>query len=118
MNSTETTLETTIPIDRLQLLHKYWQASNYIGAAQIYLTENVMLKKPLEIAHIKSRLLAHWGTVPGINLIYTHLNRLIIDTNADVLLLVGPGHGAAAINAQLFLENTFGEFYLAFCVHL
>ncbi|UZR98488.1 phosphoketolase family protein [Chondrinema litorale] len=111
MNSTETTLETTIPIDKLQLLHKYWQSSNYMGAAQIYLNENVMLKKPLEVAHIKPRLLAHWGTVPGLNFIYTHLNRLIIDTNADVLLVVGPGHGAAAINAQLFLENTFGEFY-------
>lgn len=101
------TLETT----ELNLIHAYWQAANYLAAGQIYLQENPLLKEPLLPAHIKPRLLGHWGTSPGLNLIYTHLNRLIKHTGADVLYVCGPGHGAPAILAHTYLEGTYSEVY-------
>lgn len=91
---------------RLEALDAYWRAANYLGAAQLYLRDNVLLRDPLEPHHVKSRPLGHWGTQPGLNLIYAHLNRLIADTNANVMLVVGPGHGAPAILANLYLEET------------
>lgn len=99
-----------VPEERLQQVHAYWRAANYLAAAQLYLKDNVLLKRPLEASHIKPRLLGHWGTVPGLNLVYTHLNRLIRDTDASVLLVVGPGHGAPAINANLYLEGSLAEY--------
>ncbi len=96
--------------ERLAELHRYWRAANYLGAAQLYLRDNVLLDRPLLASDIKPRLLGHWGTQPGLNLIYAHLNRLIQDTDASVLLVVGPGHGAPAILANLFLEGTLGAF--------
>ncbi|MCY7355979.1 MAG: phosphoketolase, partial [Rudanella sp.] len=96
--------------ERLAQLHRYWQATNYLGAAQLYLRDNALLERPLQASDIKPRLLGHWGTQPGLNLIYAHLNRLIQDTDASVLLVTGPGHGAPAIFANLFLEGTLGEF--------
>jgi len=96
--------------ERVAQLHRYWQATNYLGAAQLYLRDNVLLERPLQATDIKPRLLGHWGTQPGLNLIYAHLNRLIQDTDANVLLVVGPGHGAPAILANLFLEGTLGEY--------
>lgn len=87
-------------------MDQYWRAANYLGAAQLYLQENVLLRDPLEPAHIKPRPLGHWGTQPGLNLIYTHLNRLVADTGTELLLVVGPGHGAPAILANLYLEET------------
>lgn len=92
--------------DRIEALDAYWRAANYLGAAQLYLQDNVLLREPLQPAQIKPRPLGHWGTQPGLNLIYAHLNRLITDTRADVLLVVGPGHGAPAILANLWLEGT------------
>ncbi len=100
-----------IPQDRIDKLNAYWRAANYLGAAQLYLKENPLLREPLKVEHIKKRLLGHWGTQPGLNMIYTHLNRLILDTDASILLVVGPGHGAPAILANLFLEGTFQEYY-------
>ncbi len=97
--------------ERLQKLHRYWNATNYLGAAQLYLTDNPLLLAPLKPEHIKPRLLGHWGTQPGLNLIYTHLNRLIQDEDASVMLIVGPGHGAPGILSNLYLEGTLGEFY-------
>jgi xylulose-5-phosphate/fructose-6-phosphate phosphoketolase len=91
---------------RLEALDAYWRAANYLGAAQLYLRDNVLLRDPLEPDHVKPRPLGHWGTQPGLNLIYAHLNRLIADTNANVMLVVGPGHGAPAILANLYLEET------------
>ena len=82
---------------------------NYLGAAQLYLKENACLRQPLTKEHIKTRILGHWGTQPGLNLIYAHLNRLIQDTDADMMLVTGPGHGAPAILANLYLEGTLGE---------
>lgn len=91
--------------ERVQALDAYWRAANYLGAAQLYLRDNVLLREPLKPAHIKPRPLGHWGTQPGLNLIYAHLDRLITDTSASVLLVVGPGHGAPAILANLWIEE-------------
>jgi xylulose-5-phosphate/fructose-6-phosphate phosphoketolase len=100
--------------NRLASISAYWRAANYLGASQLYLRDNVLLKRPLQPADIKPRLLGHWGTQPGLNLVYAHLNRLVQDRGAQVLLVVGPGHGAPAILANLFLEGTLGEFYPEF----
>ncbi len=97
--------------ERLDQLDAQWRAANYLGAAQIYLQRNALLRAPLQPADIKPRLLGHWGTTPGLTLIYTHLNRLIQDTGANMLLVVGPGHGAPAILAELYLEGTLGAYY-------
>ena len=94
-----------------QSIERYRRAVDYLAAAQIYLKANPLLEEPLRVEHIKERLLGHWGTAPGINLIYTHLNRLILRTGASVLLITGPGHGAAANLANLYLEGSLGEFY-------
>ncbi len=90
---------------------RYRRATNYLAAAQIYLKDNVLLDEPLRPTHIKDRLLGHWGTCPGINLVYAHLNRLIRERDANILLITGPGHGAAANLANLYLEGTLSEFY-------
>ncbi|HEX7077202.1 MAG TPA: phosphoketolase family protein [Candidatus Eisenbacteria bacterium] len=98
-------------ITDLDRLARYRRAVDYIAAAQIYLKANPLLNEPLRPEHIKDRLLGHWGTAPGINLIYAHLNRLILETGASVLLVTGPGHGAAANMANLWLEGTITEYY-------
>jgi len=103
--------KTTLSEGRLALMHRYWQAANYLSGAQIYLRANALLKETLQADHIKPRLLGHWGTCPGINLIYTHLNRLIQDTDASVLFIAGPGHGAPAVLANVYLEGTYSEIY-------
>ena len=90
---------------------RYRRAANYLAAAQIYLKDNVLLAEPLRPTHIKDRLLGHWGTCPGINLVYAHLNRLVREREANILLITGPGHGAAANLANLYLEGTLSEFY-------
>jgi xylulose-5-phosphate/fructose-6-phosphate phosphoketolase len=90
---------------------RYRRATNYLAAAQIYLQDNVFLDEPLRSTHIKDRLLGHWGTCPGINLVYAHLNRLIRERDANILLITGPGHGAAANLANLYIEGTLSEFY-------
>src|SRR5256714_5295614 len=97
--------------DRLDQIDANFRSANYIGAAQLYLRANALLRQPLKPENIKARLLGHWGTQPGLNLIYAHLNRLIQDTAANILLVVGPGHGAPAILADLFLEGTLSEYY-------
>jgi xylulose-5-phosphate/fructose-6-phosphate phosphoketolase len=97
--------------DQLENLDMYWRAANYLGVAQIYLRDNFLVEEPLQPQHIKPRLLGHWGTVPGINFIYAHLNRLITKTEQSILLVTGPGHGAPANLANLYLEGTLAEFY-------
>ncbi|HET6453091.1 MAG TPA: phosphoketolase family protein, partial [Armatimonadota bacterium] len=96
---------------RLEELNTQWRAANYLGAAQLYLKTNVLLREPLRPDDIKPRLLGHWGTQPGLNLVYSHLNRLIQDTDASVMLVVGPGHGAPGILAELWIDGSLGEFY-------
>src|SRR5688572_1272984 len=95
----------------LAALHAYWQAANYLTVGQIYLQDNPLLREPLKPEHIKPRLLGHWGTSPGLNLIYVHLNRLVRETDANVIYLAGPGHGGPAIVANVYLEGTYSEVY-------
>jgi xylulose-5-phosphate/fructose-6-phosphate phosphoketolase len=95
----------------IESLQRYRRAVNYLAAAQIYLKDNPLLEEPLRPEHIKDRLLGHWGTAPGINFIYAHLNRLILKTDASVLLITGPGHGAAANLANMYLEGTLSEYF-------
>jgi len=97
--------------DEVRALDLYWRAANYLGAAQIYLRDNCLLTDRLWAKHIKPRLLGHWGTVPGINFVYTHLNRLIRRRGQSALLVTGPGHGAPGNLANLYLEGTLAEFY-------
>jgi len=101
------------PLDDAQLdgLLAYWDAANYLTVAQIYLRENPLLREPLRPEHIKPRLLGHWGTSPGLNLVYAQLNRLIRETSAKVLYVAGPGHGGPALVANVYLEGTYSEVY-------
>ncbi len=92
-------------------LDRYWRAANYLTVGQIYLQDNPLLREPLRPEHIKPRLLGHWGTSPGLNLVYVHLNRLIRMRDANVIYVAGPGHGGPAILANLFLEGTYSEVY-------
>ncbi len=96
---------------RLQLLQQYWSAANYLTIGQIYLQANPLLKEPLRPEHIKPRLLGHWGTSPGLNFMYVHLNRLIIEQDIKMLFLAGPGHGGPAVLAMVYLEGTYSEVY-------
>jgi xylulose-5-phosphate/fructose-6-phosphate phosphoketolase len=95
-------------LDRMQ---RYWQAANYLTIGQIYLQENPLLREPLRPEHIKPRLLGHWGTSPGLSLIYVHLNRLITEYDANIIFLAGPGHGGPAVIANVYLEGTYSEVY-------
>ncbi|HXP87230.1 MAG TPA: phosphoketolase family protein [Bryobacteraceae bacterium] len=95
----------------LALMDAYWRAANYLAVGQIYLLDNPLLREPLRIEHIKPRLLGHWGTTPGLNLIYVHLNRLINKHRLNVVYVAGPGHGGPALVANTYLEGTYSEFY-------
>jgi len=97
--------------DLLATMQRYWQAANYLTIGQIYLQANPLLREPLRPEHIKPRLLGHWGTSPGLNFIYVHLNRLITERDADVIYLAGPGHGGPALVANVYLEGTYSEVY-------
>ncbi|MFW5828938.1 MAG: phosphoketolase, partial [Planctomycetota bacterium] len=101
------------PVDNetLHWLHAYWSAANYLAAGQIFLQDNPLLQRPLSPEDIKPRLLGHWGTTPGINLVYTHLNRVIRQRDLPMLLITGPGHGGPALVAQTWLEGTWQELY-------
>ena len=101
----------TLTSDELQLLESWWRAANYLTVGQIYLQANPLLREPLQPGHIKPRLLGHWGTSPGINLVWAHLNRLIVQRDQKALMLVGPGHGGPAANANAWLEGTWSELY-------
>src|SRR3979411_1116879 len=95
----------------LDRMHRYGQAANYLTVGQIYLQDNALLREPLLPEHIKPRLLGHWGTSPGLSLLYVHLNRVIRDRDADVIFITGPGHGGPAILAHVYLEGTDREIY-------
>jgi xylulose-5-phosphate/fructose-6-phosphate phosphoketolase len=101
----------TLSKTQLELIDAYWRASNYLTVGQIYLQENSLLREALRPEHIKPRLLGHWGTSPGQNFIYVHLNRLIKETDANIIYVCGPGHGGPAIIAQTYLEGTYSEVY-------
>jgi xylulose-5-phosphate/fructose-6-phosphate phosphoketolase len=97
--------------DLLRKLDAYWRAANYLSVGQIYLYDNPLLKRPLKREHIKPRLLGHWGTTPGLNLLYVHLNRIIKERQLNVIYLTGPGHGGPGLVANAYLEGTYSELY-------
>ncbi|MBE0009954.1 MULTISPECIES: phosphoketolase [unclassified Arthrobacter] len=96
---------------QLSNIHAWWRAANYLSVGQIYLMDNPLLKAPLEPEHIKTRLLGHWGTTPGLNFIYAHLNRVIMARDLDMIYIMGPGHGGPAAVASAWLEGTYSETY-------
>jgi xylulose-5-phosphate/fructose-6-phosphate phosphoketolase len=95
----------------LDLIDRYWQAANYLSVGQIYLLDNPLLKEPLRPEHVKPRLLGHWGTTPGLNFIYAHLNRVIRARDLDMVYICGPGHGGPGMVANTYLEGTYSEIY-------
>lgn len=97
--------------DEIKKIHAYWRAANYLSVGQIYLLDNPLLKKQLTLQDVKKRLLGHWGTTPGLNFIYAHLNRLIKAQDVDMIFLAGPGHGGPGVVANVYLEGTYSEFY-------
>lgn len=97
--------------DELALIDRYWRAANYLSVGQIYLMANPLLREPLQPGHIKPRLLGHWGTTPGLNFIYAHLNRIIRQREVDLLYVCGPGHGGPGMVANSWLEGSYSEIY-------
>ncbi|HXT23365.1 MAG TPA: phosphoketolase family protein [Candidatus Eisenbacteria bacterium] len=97
--------------EELRKVHAYWRAANFVSVGQIYLYANPLLREPLSAKHIKPRLLGHWGTTPGLNFIYVHLNRLIKNHDLNVVYIAGPGHGGPALLANTYLEGTYSEVY-------
>jgi xylulose-5-phosphate/fructose-6-phosphate phosphoketolase len=99
--------------DELSKLDAYWRAANYLTVGQIYLLDNPLLREPLRLEHVKPRLLGHWGTSPGLNFIYAHLNRVIRSRDLNIIFIAGPGHGGPAVVANTYLEGTYSEIYPA-----
>ncbi|HKA94266.1 MAG TPA: phosphoketolase family protein, partial [Acidimicrobiia bacterium] len=104
-------MPTVLTDDDLGAIDSYWRAANYLTVGQIYLCDNALLREPLRPDHIKPRLLGHWGTSPGLSLLYAHLNRVIRERDADVIFITGPGHGGPAVLANVYLEGTYSEMY-------
>ncbi|HKN76185.1 MAG TPA: phosphoketolase family protein [Candidatus Acidoferrum sp.] len=109
--SAQAALPLPLSPEELRKVHAYWRAANYLSVGQIYLLANPLLREPLLLKHIKPRLLGHWGTTPGQNFIYAHLNRVIKTRDLDVIYVAGPGHGGPALVANTYLEGTYSEFY-------
>jgi xylulose-5-phosphate/fructose-6-phosphate phosphoketolase len=104
-------MSTAIDARLLSQTDAYWRASNYLSVGQIYLLDNPLLKEPLKRDHIKPRLVGHWGTTPGLNFLYVHLNRIIKGHDLDMIYIIGPGHGGPALIAHAYLEGTYSEVY-------
>jgi xylulose-5-phosphate/fructose-6-phosphate phosphoketolase len=109
--SLPSTMTQTLSAEELRLLDAYWRAANYLSVGQVYLLDNPLLREPLLEEHVKPRLLGHFGTVPGLNLIYVHLNRVIRQRDLDAIYITGPGHGGPAVVANAWLEGTYSELY-------
>lgn len=101
----------TLSTQELELIHAYWRAANYLSVGQIYLLDNPLLRQPLLLEHVKPRLLGHWGTTPGLNFIYAHLNRQIKQRDLNMIYVAGPGHGGPGLVANTYLEGTYSEVY-------
>ena len=97
--------------DELRRIDAWWRAANYLSVGQIYLLDNPLLREPLEPRHVKPRLLGHWGTTPGLNFIYAHLNRVINRHDLDMIYIAGPGHGGPALVANTWLEGSYSDLY-------
>jgi xylulose-5-phosphate/fructose-6-phosphate phosphoketolase len=100
-----------LALEERRALDAYWRAANYLSVGQIYLLENPLLREPLQIEHVKPRLLGHWGTTPGLNFIYAHLNRVIRERDLNMIYVTGPGHGGPGLVANVYLEGTYSEVY-------
>jgi xylulose-5-phosphate/fructose-6-phosphate phosphoketolase len=113
MTSTQSSETPVRPLseEELRQVDAYWRAANYLSVGQIYLLDNPLLREPLEPAHVKPRLLGHWGTTPGLNFMYVHLNRVIRNWDLNAIYIIGPGHGGPAIVANAYLEGTYSEVY-------
>lgn len=105
------TTHTPLAADELDRMNAWWRAANYLSVGQIYLLDNPLLKTPLTLAHIKPRLLGHWGTTPGLNFIYVHMNRAIRQHGLNMIFIAGPGHGGPGVVANTWLEGSYSEFY-------
>ena len=101
----------TLTPDMLKRMDAYWRAANYLSVGQIYLRGNPLLREPLRLEHVKHMLLGHWGTTPGQNFIYVHLNRIIREFDLDMIYMSGPGHGGPAVVGNTYLEGTYSEVY-------
>src|SRR5881396_561897 len=113
-SSTESSAATQpLSPEELRKMNAYWRAANYLSVGQIYLYANPLLREPLKLEHIKPRLLGHWGTTPGLNFVYVHLNRIIKMYNLNVIYICGPGHGGPGMVANTYLEGTYSEIYTA-----
>jgi xylulose-5-phosphate/fructose-6-phosphate phosphoketolase len=108
---TEPLIPDPLPPDLLRRMDGYWRAANYLSVGQIYLQDNPLLEAPLQREHLKPRLLGHWGTTPGLNFIYVHLNRLIKEHDLNMIYVIGPGHGAPGVVAHTYLEGSYTETY-------
>ncbi|MEL7243939.1 MAG: phosphoketolase family protein, partial [Cyanobacteria bacterium J06573_2] len=110
---TVSTIPNTKPLqdNELRKINAYWSAANYLSVGQIYLLDNPLLKEPLKLEHVKPRLLGHWGTTPGLNFIYVHLNRVIKRDDLNMIYIAGPGHGGPGLVANTYLEGTYSEYY-------
>lgn len=104
-------MTTPLSADLLARMDAYWRAANYLSVGQIYLRDNPLLREKLTLVHVKPRLLGHWGTTPGLNFIYAHLNRVIKERDLDMIYVAGPGHGGPGLVANTYLEGTYSEFY-------
>src|ERR687897_2434609 len=102
---------TPLSADELRLIDAYWRAANYLSVGQIYLRDNPLLREPLTLDHVKPRLLGHWGTTPGLNLLYVHMNRAIKAHDLNAIFVCGPGHGGPAVVTNTYLEGTYSELY-------
>src|SRR5213595_4003889 len=111
-SSTESSAATQpLSLEELRKMNAYWRAANYLSVGQIYLYANPLLREPLALEHIKPRLLGHWGTTPGLNFVYVHLNRVIRERDLNVIYVTGPGHGGPGVVANTYLEGTYSELY-------
>ena len=108
--STPSHSEPTTP-EELKSIDAWWRAANYLAVGQIYLLDNPLLREPLRPEHVKTRLLGHWGTTPGLNLVHAHMNRVIRVWDQDAIIVIGPGHGGPAAVANAWLEGTWSEVY-------
>ena len=104
-------MENPLSHKQMERINAYWRAANYLSVGQIYLYDNPLLKEPLTLEHVKPRLLGHWGTTPGLNFIYVHLNRVIREQDLNMIYIAGPGHGGPAMVANTYLEGTYSETY-------
>ena len=106
-------MSSTSPLAQVELdrIDAYWRAANYLSVGQIYLLDNPLLREPLLPEHVKPRLLGHWGTTPGLNFLYAHLNRAIVARDLNAIYVTGPGHGGPGLVANAYLEGTYTETY-------